>query len=82
LAGPGCLSVRLGRQIDAGRPNLDRRRWSVLAEWANQASALAWADTEPDVTTRHEAALGELIEPSLHVLGRRSGLHHLDAWQA
>jgi Antibiotic biosynthesis monooxygenase len=79
---PGCISVRVGRQIEAGRPNVDRRRWSVFAEWANQASALRWADTETAVTTGPEGALGEVIEPSLHVLGRRSVLHHLHAWQA
>jgi hypothetical protein len=78
---PGCLAVRLGRQIDAGRPHADPRRWSVFAEWANLGSALRWEDTRAEVIRNNREALGEIIEPSLNVLGRRSVLHHLDAWQ-
>jgi hypothetical protein len=80
-AAPGCLSVRLGRQVDAERPIVDPRRWSVFAEWANQASALGWADAETEVVEGHEAALGQVIDPSLHVLRRHGVLHHPDLWQ-
>jgi hypothetical protein len=76
----GCLSVRVGRQIDAGRPNVDPRRWSVIAEWANRGAAIKWADSEPDVLRTHTAALGELTDASLDVLLRQSVLHHPDAW--
>jgi hypothetical protein len=72
LSMPGSLSVRLGRQVDAGRPNADPRPWCLFAEWANRAAGTAWAQNAP----------GELVDPSIHVLERRSVLHHLDAWRA
>jgi hypothetical protein len=72
MAMPGSLSVRLGRQVDAGRPDVDPRRWCLFAEWANLAAGTAWAQTTP----------GELFDPSIHVLERRSVLHHMDAWEA
>jgi hypothetical protein len=80
-AEPGCLSVRLGRQVDAGLVHVDSARWSVVAEYANQASALRAADGD-DLRSRHERALGEVTATSLHVLLRHFTLHNPDGWQA
>lgn len=75
-----CLSVRLGRQVDAGRPNVDPRRWSLFVEWANVTSALRWAE-DATAETGGNQAVG-VLDPSLHVLRRHSMLHHPDAWHA
>jgi hypothetical protein len=72
LSMPGSISVRLGKQVDAGRLNVDPRPWCLFAEWANRAAGTAWAQT----------ISGELVDPLIHVLERRSVLHHLDAWRA
>jgi hypothetical protein len=80
VAEGGAVSARLGRQVDAGRPNREPRPWSAFVEWANLADAGAWADADP--VDAHVAALGSVAgeEPLLHVLRRVFTRANPEAW--
>jgi hypothetical protein len=69
ITNSGALSGRLGRQVEAGRPNREPRRWSAFLEWANLADAVSWADS--GVIDDHLHALGPSHPPAvLHVMRR------------
>jgi heme-degrading monooxygenase HmoA len=75
---PGCISARLGRQVDAGRPNRDPRPWSVFTEWANLTTGRAWVAA---AVVEQDRALGEPSDVSIHLLRRQFALYHPEAWE-
>jgi hypothetical protein len=80
LARPGCLTARLGAQVEAGRPNREPRPWSLFTEWAYQDAALEWVAY--DEASEQHRDLGPLMRPSRHVLVRRQSAVNPQAWKA